>query len=69
MKHKKYNLLVHSRNAIKYGNNSLRVHGPHICKSLAEEIKQLSLLNAFKNYIKRWCGQKSKCYLCQPSVK
>ena len=58
---KKYNLFVHSRNKTKYGNHSLRVLGPHIWNSLPEEIKKLSLLNAFKNYIKGWYGQKSKC--------
>ena len=58
---KKYDLFVHNRNATKYGNNSLRVLGLHIWNSLPEEIKQLSSLNAFKNYLKSWCGQKSKC--------
>ena len=58
---KKYNLFVHSRNKTKYGNHSLRVLGPHIWNSLPEEIKKLSSLNAFKNYIKGWYGQKSKC--------
>ena len=65
--HKKYDLFVHCRNTTKYGNHSLRVLGPHIWNSLPEEIKQQSSLNAFKNYI--WCGQKSKCYLCQASLK
>ena len=60
--HKKYDLVVHSRNTKKYGNHSLRVLGPHIWNSLPEE-KKVSSLNAFKNYIKSWCGQKSKCYL------
>ena len=49
---------------IKSINNKI-VLGPHIWNSLPEEIKQLSSLNAFKNYIKSWSGQKSKCYLCQ----
>ena len=57
---KKYDLFVYCRNTTKYGNHSLRVLGPHIWNSLSEEIKQLSSLNAFKNYIKSWCGQKSK---------
>ena len=34
--HKKYDLFVHSRNAAKYGNNSLRVLEPHIWNSLPE---------------------------------
>ena len=67
--HKKYDLFVHSRNTTKYGNHSLRVLGPHIWNSLPEEIKKVSSLDAFKNYIKSWCGQKSKCCLCQTSLK
>ena len=67
--HKKYDLFVHSHNTTKYGNHSLRVLGPHIWNSLSEEIKKLSSLNAFKNYIKSSCGQKSKCHLCQTSLK
>ena len=50
--HKKYDLFVHSLNTTKYGNHSLRVLGPYIWSSLPEEIKKLSSLNAFKNYIK-----------------
>ena len=67
--HKKYDLFVHHCNTTKYGNHSLRVPGPHIWNSLPEEIKQLSSLNTFKNYIKSWGGEKSKCYLCQASLK
>ena len=67
--HKKYDIFVHHCNTTKYGNHSLRVLGPHIWNSLPEEIKQLSSLNAFKNYIKGRRGQKSKCYLCQASLK
>ena len=59
---KKYDLFVYCCNTTKYGNHSLRVLGPHISNSLPEEIKQLSSLNAFKNYIKSWYGQKSKPY-------
>ena len=50
--HKKYDLFVHRRNATKYDNHSLRVLGSHIWNTLQEEIKKLSSLNAFKNYIK-----------------
>ena len=65
--HKKYDLFVRSRNTRKYGNHSLRFLGPHIWNFLPEEIKQLSSINAFKNYIKSWCGQKTKCSVCQTS--
>ena len=63
--HKKYDLFAHSCNTTKYANHSLKVLGPHIWNSLPEKIKELSSLNAINNYIKSWCGQKSKCYLCQ----
>ena len=70
--HTKYDLFVfvHRRdNTTSHGSHSLRVLGPHIWNSLPEEIKQLSSLNTFKNYIKSWGGEKSKCYLCQASLK
>ena len=67
--HQKYDLFVHHRNKKTYGNHSLKVLGPHIWNSLPEEIKQLSSLSAFKNYIKGRRAQKSKCYLCQASLK
>ena len=54
--HKKYDLFIHSLKATKYGNHSLRFLGPLIWNSFSEEIKELSSLNAFKNYIKSWCG-------------
>ena len=63
--HKKYDLFDQSRNTAQCRNHSLRVLGSHIWNSLPEEIEQLSSLNAFKNYIKSWCSQKSKSYLCQ----
>ena len=65
--HKKYDLFVPSCNTTRDGNHSLRVLGPHIWNSLPVEIKQLSFLNALKNFIKKWCGRKIKCYLCQTS--
>ena len=68
MKYKKYDIFVYCLNATKYGNHFLRVLEPHIWNSFPEEIKQLSSPNACKKYIKGWCGQKSKCYLCQASL-
>ena len=58
-----------AKNTTKYGHHSFTVLGPHIWNSLPEEIKQLPSLNTFKNYIKSWCGQKSKCYLCQKPLE
>ena len=50
--HNKYDMFVHSRNKKNYENHYLSVLGPHICKSLPEEIKHLFSLNGFKNFIK-----------------
>ena len=66
--HKKYDLFIHSRSTTKYGNHSLRVLGPHIWNFLPEEIKKLSSLNAFKNYIKfeyirTFSTPTGRCYL------
>ena len=56
----KYDLFVHSRDTTMFGNYSLRVLGPHMWNPLIEEIKQLSSLNAFKNYTQSSCGQKKQ---------
>ena len=66
MKHKKYDLFVHCLNRTKYGNH-LRVLKPHIWNSLPEEIKQLSSLNAFKNYLKVGMAQKQVLLLLRIS--
>ena len=58
MKHKKYDLFVPCLIRTKYDNH-LRVLKPHIWNSLPEEIKQLFSVNAFKNYLKSWCGSKA----------
>ena len=62
--HKKNNLQVQSRRTVKFGNNSLRVLGAHIWNSLPENVKSISVLNKFKEFIKTWEGPKCKCYLC-----
>ena len=61
--HKKYDLFVYCRNRTKHSNHSLSFLGPHIWNSLPGEIKQLSSLKAFKNYIKCWYRQKSQASL------
>ena len=66
MKHKKYDLFVHCLNRTKYGNH-LRVLKPHVWNSLPEEIKQLSSLNAFKNYLKVGMAQKQVLLLLRIS--
>ena len=62
--HKKYDLFVHSRNTTKFGNHSLKVLGAHIWNYLPDEIKKLSSLSAFKDFIRNWFGPKCKCHLC-----
>ena len=61
--HKKYDLFVHCHNTTKYGNDSLRVLGPHMWNSLPEETKQPSSLNTFKNYNKKLVWPKKQVLL------
>ena len=62
--HKKLNLHVHARKTSKYGDNSIRVLGPHIWNSLPNELKKQTSLQNFKDSIKKWSGMSCKCYLC-----
>ena len=63
--HKKHDLYVHSKNTTKYGSHSLKALGSHVWNSLPDQIKKLSSLNAFKDFIKNWSGPNCKCYLCR----
>ena len=56
----KYDLFVHGRDTTMFGNYSLRVLGPHMWNPLIEEMKQLSSINAFKNYKQKSRGQKKQ---------
>ena len=61
---KKYNLYAHDRNTSKYGEKSLRVLGAHIWNSLSDSVKNKSLMNMSKVFIKTWLGAKYKRCLC-----
>ena len=65
--HRKNNLLVPSRRTTKFGNNSLRVLGPHLWNSLPKNVKEITLSQKFIEIIKTWNGPECKCYLCSKS--
>ena len=60
---RKNNLYVPNRKTTKFGNNSLQVLGPHIWNLLPKDIKDMTSINKFKEFIKHWEGPKCKCYL------
>ena len=62
IRHKKYNLHVHSRNTTKFGNNSLRALGAHTWNSLPENIKSTDSIYKLKEFLKDWNG--CQCHLC-----
>ena len=63
-KRKNSNLEISKRNTVKYGDKSIRSHGPHIWNGLTEEIKNENSYNKFKEYLNTWYGPKCTCNLC-----
>ena len=61
VRHKKQNLFVQSHKIEAFGNKSLKILGPQICKSLPEKIKMVTNIVDFKNSIEKWFGPKCLC--------
>ena len=59
--HKKYNLQVHNRNTLEYGNKNLYILGGHIWNCFPKDIKSTTLIYKFEEFIKGWYG--CKCYV------
>ena len=49
--HKKHNLYIHTQNATKFGNKSLRAFGANIWNTFPEYIKSTSSLLEFKQFL------------------
>ena len=65
------NLYIHTHNATKFGNKSLRAFGVNIWNALTEScsmpeyIKLTTLLLKLKKITKTWPGLKYKCSICK----
>ena len=61
---RKNDLIIHTRNNVAFGSNSLRCLGPHIWNTLPENIKEITSFEKFKESINNWYGPGCKCRLC-----
>ena len=53
---RKNDLIIHTRNTVTFGSNSLRCLGPHIWNTLPENIKEITSFEKFKESINNWYG-------------
>ena len=60
----RYSPNIRSQNTTKFGNKSLRAFGANLWNTLPENIKSITSLLKFKEFIKKaWPGPKYKCSL------
>ena len=60
----RYSPNIRSQNTTKFGNKSLRAFGANLWNTLPENIKSITSLLKFKEFIKKaWPGPKDKCSL------
>ena len=60
---RKHDLIIHTRNSVTFGSNSLRCLGPHIWNTLPENIKEIISFENVKKSINNWYGPSCKCSL------
>ena len=60
-----YDILMKHRKSAKYGNKTLIASGPEICNQLISNVKSLTSITKFKEYIRTWFGPSRKCSICR----
>ena len=60
---RKIDLIIHTRNTVTFGNNSLRCLGPHIWNPSPENIKEMTSFEKIKESINNWYRPSCKCNL------
>ena len=53
---RKNDLIIHTRNTITFGSNSLRCLGPQIWNTLPKNTKEITSFEKFKESINNWYG-------------
>ena len=64
---RKDDLVVNRAKTATFGEKSLRTVGPNIWNSLLKEVKDLTSLQKFTEFIKTWYGPECKCNICKYS--
>ena len=62
---KPFDILVKHHKSAEYGDKSLKVQGPKIWNQLTSNVKSLTSITKFKEYVRTWFGPSCKCNICQ----
>ena len=60
-----HDIIVRHHNTATYGDKSLTALGPKICNKLPTNVKSLTSITKFKEYIRTWFGPSCKCNVCR----
>ena len=60
-----YDIIVKHHKSAKYGDKSLIALGPKIWNQLSRNVKFLTSITKFKEYIRTWFGPSFKCNICR----
>ena len=60
-----HDIIVRHHNTVTYGDKSLTVLGPKIWNKLPRNIKSLTSITKFKEFIKTWFGASCKYNVCR----
>ena len=58
-------LVLNRAKTTTFGENSLRTFGPKITNSPPEDVKELTSLQKFAEFIKIWYGPECRCNICK----
>ena len=61
---RKNDLIIHTPNTVTFESNSLRCLGPHIWKTLPENVKEITSFEKFRESINNRYGPSYKCSVC-----
>ena len=64
---RKNDLVVNRAKTTTFGEKSLRTLGPKIYNSLPEDVKYLTSVPKFREFIKTWYGPECRCNICKYS--
>ena len=60
-----HDIIVRHHNTTTYGDKSLTALGPKIRNKLLTNIKSLTSITKFKEFVRTWFGSSCKCYVCR----
>ena len=62
---RKSDLVINRAKTTTFGEKSLRISGPKIWNSLPEDVKNLTSLHKFTEFIRTWYKPECKCNICK----